>query len=231
MNQNFFLMICSIALTAVCWGIYGPILHWGQAEMGHGRLRTFICVGIAYFLVAIVVPLIFMSISRAEMEPKYATTSWGVTWSLLGGALGAVGALGIIMAFNYSPFAKSTTPLIVMPLVFGCAPIINTFFTMYFNRAKGLEPISPFFAAGLILTAVGAASVLIFAPKVAAKGDGHTKKPVIKQTVDDAAVERARELMHMTGGAGNAAATQVVANEMELEARAEAAEEGADSKS
>jgi hypothetical protein len=167
-----------------------------------------------------------MSISGSEMEEKYATTSWGVIWSLLGGALGAVGALGIIMAFNYSPFAKPTTPLIVMPLVFGCAPVINTFFTMYFNRTKGLEPISPFFAAGLILTAVGAASVLVFAPKVAAKPD-HAKKAILKEEV----AERAAEIAHMTGSSGNAAANQVVANEMQLEAKAEAAEEGADSKS
>jgi hypothetical protein len=215
MTTNFLLMICSIALTAICWGIYGPILHWGQGDMGGGRLRTFICVGIAYFLVAIVVPLIFMSISHWEMEEKYATTMSGAGWSLLGGALGAVGALGIIMAFNYSPFAKPTTPLIVMPLVFGCAPVINTFFTMYFNRAKGLEPISPFFAAGLILTAVGAASVLIFAPKVAAKPD-HAKKAVIKEEV----AERAAEIAHMTSSS-NALANQKLAEEL---AKAEAAE-------
>jgi hypothetical protein len=227
MNQNFFLMICSIALTAVCWGIYGPILHWGQAEMGHGRLRTFICVGIAYFLVAIVVPLIFMSISHLEMEDKYSTTSWGVIWSLLGGALGAVGALGIIMAFNFSPFHKSTTPLIVMPLVFGCAPIINTFFTMYFNRAKGLEPISPFFAAGLILTAVGAASVLIFAPKVAAKPD-HASKVGMKEEV----AERAAEIASMTSSS-NALANQKLAEELAKAEAAEAADanEGTESKS
>lgn len=175
--QPLILMLCSIAITAVCWGIYGPILHWGQAEMGHGRLRTFICVGIAYFLVAIVVPIIFMSLTHWEMEEKYATKTMGVIWSLLGGALGAVGALGIILAFTYSPFAKPTTPMIVMPLVFGLAPLINVFFTMYFNRAKGLE-ISPFFAAGLILTAVGAATVLVFAPrpKDAAKPPAHANQ-------------------------------------------------------
>jgi hypothetical protein len=172
-------------------------------------------VGVAYFLVAIVVPLIFMSLTHFEMEEKYGTTSWGVIWSLVGGALGAVGALGIIMAFNYSPFAKPTTPLIVMPLVFGCAPVINTFFTMYFNRAKGLEPISPFFAAGLILTAVGAATVLIFAPKVAAKPD-HAKQAVIKEEV----AQRAAEVAHMTSS-GDPAANRQLAEEL---ARAEAAE-------
>jgi 4-amino-4-deoxy-L-arabinose transferase-like glycosyltransferase len=222
--QSTFLMLSSVAITAICWGIYGPILHWGQADMGAGRLRTFICVGIAYFLVAIVVPVIVMSLTGWEMEEKYATTTMGVVWSLIGGALGAVGALGIILAFTYSPY-KSTTPLIVMPLVFGLAPVFNTFFTMYFNRSKGLESISPFFAAGLILTAVGAATVLVFAPRVAAKGDPHAKKAVVKPAIDEVASERAAEIMHATNP------NQVMMNEMELEAKAEAAEEGAESKS
>lgn len=219
MQPNLILMLCSIAITAVCWGIYGPILHWGQAEMGHGRLRTFICVGVAYFLVAIVVPLIFMSITKWEMEDKYATSTMGVTWSLLGGALGAVGALGIIMAFTYSPF-KSTSPLVVMPLVFGLAPLINTFFTMYFNRTKGLEPISPFFAAGLILTAVGAASVLIFAPKVAAKPEGHVKKTLLKEEEFQRSAENP-----LVTSSSNALANQKFAEEL---AKAEEIEAGED---
>jgi len=191
MQPSFVLMILSIALTALCWGIYGPILHWGQHDMGNGRLRTFICVGVAYFLVAIVVPLIFMWFTSWEMEEKYHATASGVWWSLLGGALGAVGAMGIILAFTYSPF-KSLSPLVVMPLVFGLAPVVNTFFTMYMNRGKGLEAISPFFAAGLILTAVGAATVLVFAPKVAPKDD-HAKAIVKEEQA-----ERAAEIASVT---------------------------------
>jgi hypothetical protein len=180
MTQNFFLMLLSIATTALCWGIYGPILHWGQHDMGSGRLRTFICVGIAYLLVAVVVPLAFMFTTGWEMEEKYHATGWGVTWSLLGGALGAIGALGIILAFTFSPWKgerAALTPLVVMPLVFGLAPVVNTFFTMWMNRSKGLEAINPFFAAGLILTAVGAATVLVFSPRV--KKDHAAAKPAV----------------------------------------------------
>jgi len=218
MQPNFFLMIISVLITAVCWGTYGPILHWGQHDMGSGRLRTFICVGVAYFIVAIVVPIIFMSLTRWEMEEKYGLTTTGVMWSLIGGALGAVGALGIIFASTYSPFGK-TTPLVVMPLVFGLAPVVNTFFTMYMNRGKEMESISPFFAAGLILTAVGAATVLVFQPKEVKK-DKPAATAVIKEDAD-----RVAEVQHMTSP------NQVVAREMAEEAAAEAAEQGTGSQS
>ena len=226
-GASFFLMLISILTTAVCWGTYGPILHWGQGEMG-GRLRTFICVGIAYFLVAIVVPIAFMAITRWEMGDEYKITFWGLVWSLLGGALGAVGALGIILAFTYSPFQRPTTPLVVMPLVFGLAPVVNTFFTMYMNRGKELEAMSPFFAAGLILTAVGASSVLVFAPKPAAKPAGtHAKKAVLEEA---AASEKAAEVASMTSSS-NALANKKLAEEVARAEEAEAAEQGTESKS
>ena len=44
------------ALTAVSFGCYGPTLHKGQVAMAGSRLRPFLCVGVAYFLVAVVVP-------------------------------------------------------------------------------------------------------------------------------------------------------------------------------
>ena len=42
----------------------------------------------------------------------------GTAWSLGGGAVGAIGALGVIMAFNLGG-----KPVYVMPLVFGGAPV------------------------------------------------------------------------------------------------------------
>ena len=47
--------------TALFWGTYGPLLSRGHHLMGtEGRLRPFICVGIAYLLVAIVGPIVVM---------------------------------------------------------------------------------------------------------------------------------------------------------------------------
>ena len=176
--ERFALVLASIATTAICWGIYGPVLHWGQAGMGHGRLRPFMGVGMAYFMIAIVVPALVIYMLKQETDPKYHWTATGTFWSLAGGAAGAIGALGIIMAFNFGG-----TPAFVMPLVFGCAPIINTAFTMYFSGSwRNLGNISGgLYFAGLILVAVGAVMVLSFAPKPSKSpsAGSHSAKPTV----------------------------------------------------
>jgi hypothetical protein len=161
--MKFLLIITSIATTAIAWGVYGPVLHWGQAGMGHGKLRPFMCVGIAYFAIAVVVPLVLLYGFQQEVDEKFGWKWDGAFWSTMGGVAGAVGALGIIMAFNFGG-----APSYVMPLVFGCAPVINTLFTMYFDYRKDpqhvIQNFSPFYAAGLILVLAGAITVLIFKP-------------------------------------------------------------------
>ena len=59
--KNFVFVLLFIALTALCWGVYGPVLRVGQAGMAPGsahppHLKPFICVGVAYFVIAILVP-------------------------------------------------------------------------------------------------------------------------------------------------------------------------------
>ncbi|MFN9913608.1 MAG: hypothetical protein ACK53L_13535, partial [Pirellulaceae bacterium] len=51
------LVTLSIVMAVVCWGSYGPVLHLGQMKMGGSRLRPFCCVGLAYFFIAVAVPL------------------------------------------------------------------------------------------------------------------------------------------------------------------------------
>jgi uncharacterized membrane protein len=122
--------------------------------MGHSRLRPFICVGLAYFVIAVAVPFLLM---KATTEPGH-WTSKGIFWSSLGGAAGAVGALGIIIAFN-----NNGKPSYVMPLVFGGAPVVNALLTIYWERSWA--SVSSWFLAGLILVAMGAVLVLVFKPK------------------------------------------------------------------
>jgi len=152
--RNFILQIASIATVILCWGAYGPVLHKGQAAMHHSRLRPLLCVGLAYFAIAVIVPnLLLLGLPEASHY-----NFKGTSWSLAAGAAGSIGALGIIMAFNFGG-----KPVFVMPLVFGGAPVVNTLFTTISGGL--LSEVSAFFLAGLILVIAGAAMVLVFAPK------------------------------------------------------------------
>jgi hypothetical protein len=153
--ERFMEILLATALALFSWGGYGPVLHRGQAAMGGSRLRPLLCIGIAYFLIAVLVPL-------ALLVPMGDTGNWGLggaAWSLAAGGLGALGALGTILAFNCGG-----KPFTVMPVVFGCAPVINTLTTLALAHTP-TSAISPFFLAGMLVVAVGAATVLAFGPR------------------------------------------------------------------
>jgi hypothetical protein len=153
--ERFLEVLLAVALTICCWGAYGPVLHRGQGAMQGSRLRPLLCIGVAYFLIAVLVPL-------ALLGPLGDTGGWnlrGVLWALAGGGLGAIGALGTILAFNLGG-----KPFTVMPVVFGCAPVINTI-TSSLLQGVSLATVSPFFLAGMLIVGVGAATVLAFAPR------------------------------------------------------------------
>lgn len=153
---QFMIVTSFIALTALCWGTYGPVLHKGQMKMAGSRLRPFVCVGLAYFVIAVLAPLPLFSTDLAdEGEWHYVA---GSIWSLAAGAAGAIGALGVIYAFNFGG-----KPIFVMPLVFGCAPVVNTFTTIVTEGLFGM--ISSYFYLSLLLVVCGAITVLVFAPK------------------------------------------------------------------
>ena len=148
-------ILLSVALAMVSWGSYGPVLHRGQAGMQGSRLRPLVCIGVSYFLIAVLVPL-------ALLVPLGDTGAWnvnGVLWSLGAGSLGALGALGTILAFTLGG-----KPFTVMPIVFGCAPVINTLTTLALHETP-LSAVSPFFLAGMLIVGMGAATVLAFGPR------------------------------------------------------------------
>jgi hypothetical protein len=165
--KGVLLTTAGIALAVACWGIYGPVLHEGSHHLGNSRLKPLICVGIAYFIVAILVPVAALA-SQGQLRGDWNFP--GVSWSLAAGAAGAFGAIGIILALAYGG-----KPIYVMPLVFGGAPVINTLFSMYMSKAYR-QGVSPVFYAGLILVIAGAATVLVFAPR-APKPAAHKAEP------------------------------------------------------
>ena len=104
-------------LTVITWGVYGVLLHKGQTLMGdpvNGRYKAFLFVGFAYFLTAVLAPLALLMM-KGQAFTGY--TSSGMLWSLIAGIMGAIGAVGGLLAFG----AKGT-PAVVMAIVFAGAP-------------------------------------------------------------------------------------------------------------
>jgi hypothetical protein len=153
--RSFASILASIILAAICWGSYGPMLHLGQGKMAGSRLRPFICVGIAYFLIAVIVPFLIIS---ARAQDSGSWTVAGMSWSFLAGVAGAIGALGVILAFN-----AGGKPTYVMPLIFGFAPVVNTFISL--SESGTWHMVRPLFWISLGVVITGAVTVLITAPK------------------------------------------------------------------
>ncbi|MDH4065037.1 MAG: hypothetical protein OEW19_11605 [Acidobacteriota bacterium] len=139
--------------AAVSWGLYGASLHKGQVELGN-PMRALLCVGVAYFLIGVIVPVVGL---QTQGELRNFNMS-GTLTATLAGALGAIGAVFIIMAFR-----AGGSPTYVMPLVFGGAPVINVLATLAIHPPKG--GVSPLFFVGVVAAAVGAGMVLYYRPQ------------------------------------------------------------------
>jgi hypothetical protein len=111
-------------------------------------------VGVAYFLIAVLVPAGALS---AQGEMKGFSPS-GVIGATLGGTLGALGAVCIIWAFR-----SGGSPLYVMPLVFAGAPVVNVLYTMIQHPPRTAP--SPMLYLGFVMAALGGYLVLHYKPQ------------------------------------------------------------------
>lgn len=141
-----------VAGAVLSWGAYGALLHQGQVQLGN-PLKALLCVGVAYFLIGIIVPVVALSAQGGLSG--FNTT--GLITATFAGALGAAGAACIIWAFR-----SGGLPVYVMPLVFGGAPIVNVLLTMALHPPKAA--INPLLYLGFALASVGAAMVLYYRP-------------------------------------------------------------------
>ena len=83
-----------VLLTVLTWGAYIPTLHRGQVALSGSGVHAFLMVGVAYLLVAILIP--GTMIARAGSWEVF--TSGGMALTVAAGVLGALGALGIVFA-------------------------------------------------------------------------------------------------------------------------------------
>ncbi len=133
-----------VLLTILSWGTYIPTLHKGQLALGGSGIHAFLLVGVAYLLVAIAIPGTI--VARAGSWNVF--TPSGVGWTVVAGTLGALGALGIVLAL-----VNGGKPTVVPPLVFAGAPIISVFVAMLYNPPR--ESASPLFFLGIVMAAAG----------------------------------------------------------------------------
>jgi hypothetical protein len=144
--------VAFVAGAVLSWGIYGAMLHKGQVALGN-PMRALLCVGVAYFLIGVLIPAATLA-SQGELRGFNAA---GTTTATVAGALGALGAACIIFSFR-----AGGSPLYVMPLVFGGAPLVNVLTSAILSPPK--TEVNPLLYVGFLIAAIGAAMVLYFRP-------------------------------------------------------------------
>jgi len=156
-------------LTVICWGTYGIFLATGSENMhdpANGRMKAFLFVGVAYFLAAVLAPLLILVLSGANWDYPIK----GMVLSLIAGVVGAIGALGVLLAFG----AKGN-PAVVMTIVFAGAPVINAIISLIVKPPAGGWGSVPFpFWVGIALAVCGGALVTKFKP-----GPPPPKRPAV----------------------------------------------------
>jgi drug/metabolite transporter (DMT)-like permease len=156
-------------LTVFCWGTYGVCMHAGADGMGqeakdtgNHRFMAFLWVGIAYFLTAVVAPLIILKLRGGNIAFwTYPTQGW--KWSLIAGTLGAIGALGVLLAFGKMPSPAYVA--VIMSIIFAGAPIVNAIVNTTDKGLWGKVKDNPLFLLGICCAALGGVLVTKYAPK------------------------------------------------------------------
>jgi hypothetical protein len=192
-----------VAMAGLAWGTYVPIIFYGGNELSakpgpSGRFMAILCVGGAYFVIGVLLPL-FMFVTG------WAGVKWsdvnlgasGVTFASLAGVAGALGAIGVIFATTTAMAAardaslpRDTYKVFIAPLIFGLAPVINVLVSMVWHPQKGdpwhfhLKQVHPVLWVGIVLVGIGAALVL-YSKELS---ESAPAKPVAAPTTTNAAI-------------------------------------------
>lgn len=151
-------------LTVATWGVYGVLLHKGQMQMAppgtdpNARYKAFLFVGIAYFLTAILAPLAILLINGATWK----FSGPGMTYSLLAGIVGAIGAFCVLLAFGAAPKPTFRYVPVVMSIIFAGAPIVNAVVSTTIEG--NWSGVKWQFMLGVALAAAGGCMVVLFKP-------------------------------------------------------------------
>jgi hypothetical protein len=147
-----------VGLAGLCWGFYVPLVAQGGKELKNSYV-SFLCVGAAYFLIAVLAPVGILY-AKGKMP---ALNAPGITLASLAGVAGALGALCVILAVGEFKGNK----LFVAPVIFSLAPVINTLVSLLWHPDRGLmsfglPEVSPGWKLylGILFAGLGAGLVL-----------------------------------------------------------------------
>ena len=143
----------------------GMSIEGAKPDLTSNRMKAFLLVGIAYFLVAVVGPLVILKMRDSGAATHWSFPSTGWKMSLIAGLLGAFGAFFLLMALSSDGGDMSMRKVLIAlvpTLVFAGAPLVNAVVSVTKEGLWSKTP--PQFFAGLLLAAVGAGLVMYYKP-------------------------------------------------------------------
>jgi hypothetical protein len=185
-----------VGLAGLAWGTYVPIIFYGGFELGgkpNSRLVAILCVGVAYFLVGVLLPLALFVTGVFPWPKAEEMKTVGLVFAGLAGVAGAVGAIGVIFATKSAIGAATdanlppnTYRVYIAPLIFGLAPIINVLVATVWHPIEPGKPTDwtrfsvhlphPLLWVGILLVGLGAALVL-YSKELGDAGEPKTPPP------------------------------------------------------
>jgi len=133
-----------VVFAGLSWGTYVPLIFYGGSELGGksgSRMLAVLCVGVAYFVIAIILPLVLFVTGKEEWPDVRST---GLVFSGLAGIAGVMGALCVIFASKAAISAAKDAGLnpaayriYIAPLIFCMAPVINTLVSLVWHPQPG----------------------------------------------------------------------------------------------
>lgn len=166
--------------TAICWGMYGPVLGFSRSPGNKlwTPFKPYVGIGLAYIVWAFVGGLIAMYLKKDSFSFS-GEQSPALLWGFAAGSLGAIGALCLtnaMLSFEGPPKAQ-----LVMPIVFGGAVSVMALIETFRHRNEAMPGIGMW--VGLAFVICGIALVAKNTPH----GGGHKKegKPVATAPNDD----------------------------------------------
>jgi hypothetical protein len=187
-----------VAVAGLAWGTYVPIIFYGGNELGakpgpSGRFMAILCVGGAYFVIGVLLPLVVFATGALGVNWNDVNLGMsGLTFASLAGVAGAIGAICVIFATTSAMSAageaglpRDTYKVYIAPLIFGLAPVINVLVSMFWHPQKGepfhfgLKMPHPLLWVGIILVGLGAALVL-YSKEVSEASEAKSPPPPAK---------------------------------------------------